>query len=250
MIPAWLSLLDSVLAAMFVAFGITGAHFELLPPLFGFQMFVLGTLLATLGLFVGLIGILRTRDPALRTGRRAAWTGVLVGLAIVLPTAALVAHSRGFPLLNDVTTDFADPPSFMHAGLLEENQHRNLGYDRARCEPIQKAAYGTIAPLATPDSPAVAFQHVKIAASEMPDWRVIYVDPQRLALEGVAASGLFRFRDDFVIEVRPGAGGGSLIEMRSKSRDGISDFGANAGRIRAFFAMLAKQAPAPAPDRP
>lgn len=246
MIPAWLSLLDAVLAVMFVAFGISAAHFDLMPSLFGFQMFVLGTLLAALGFFVGLIGIFRTRDPAFRTGRLAALIGVLVGLAIVLPTATMIVRSRGFPLLNDVTTDFADPPAFMHAGLLEENQHRSLIYDRARCEPIQKAAYGTIAPLATPDSPAVAFQRVKVAAAKMPDWRVIYVDPQRLALEGISASGLFRFRDDFVIEVRSGASGGSLIEMRSKSRDGISDFGANAARIHAFFAMLAKQPPPPA----
>ncbi|HTW88074.1 MAG TPA: DUF1499 domain-containing protein [Candidatus Binataceae bacterium] len=247
MIPAWLSLLDAVLAVMFVAFGIAGAHFELIPPLFGFQLFVLGMLLAALGFFVGLIGILRTRDPAFRTGRRAALIGVLIGLAIVLPTATILVRSRDFPLLNDVTTDFADPPAFMHAGLLEENQNRNLGYDRARCEPLQKAAYRTIAPLATPASPAVAFQRVKVVAARMPDWRVIYVDPQRLALEGIAASGLFRFREDFVIEVRPGADGGSLIEMRSKSRGEISDFGANAAQIHAFFAMLARQLPAPKP---
>ncbi len=249
MIPAWLSLLDAVLAAMLVAFGITAAHFELIPALFGFQMFILGALLALLALFFGLVGIWRTANPALRTGRYAAWAGILIGLAIVLPTVVLVARSRGFPLLDDVTTDFADPPSFMRAGLLEENQNRNLGYDRARCEPVQKAAYGTIAPLATPDSPAVTFEHVRIAAGEMPDWRVTYVDPQRLAVEGVAVSWLFRFKDDFVIEVRPGDGG-SRIEMRSRSRDGIGDLGAKAGRIRAFFAMLARRPLAAAPDRP
>jgi uncharacterized protein (DUF1499 family) len=60
---------------------------------------------------------------------------------------------------------------------------------------------------------------------------------------------LFHFKDDFVIEVRPSDGGGSRIEMRSKSRDGISDFGANARRIRAFFAMLARRPPPPAPPR-
>lgn len=248
MIPAWLSLLDAVLAVMLVAFGITAAHFELIPALFGFQMFILGALLAALGLLAGLLGIWRTSDPMLRAGRYAALAGVLIGLAIVLPTGALVARSRGFPLLNDVTTDFANPPAFMRAGQFEENQNRNLGYDRARCEPVQKAVYGNIAPLITPDPPKVAFEHVKIAADEMPDWHVTYVDPQRLALEGVAVSGLFRFKDDFVIEVRPGDGGGSLIEMRSKSRDDISDFGANASRIRAFFAMLARRPLLPAPN--
>jgi len=245
MIPAWLSLLDAAVAVMLVAFGLIGAHFELIPALFGFQMFILAALLALLGLLSGLLGMWRTKDPALRSGRIAAWIGVLVGLAIMAPTALIATRDSRFPLLNDVTTDFADPPAFMRAGLIEENRDRNLAYDRARCEAVQKAAYGTIAALAVSDPPPVAFEHVKLAASEMPDWRVASVDPRRLALEGVATSGLFHFKEDFVIEVRPGGHGGSLVEMRSKSRDGISDFGSNAARIRGFFAMLAGR-PVPA----
>ncbi len=238
MIPAWLSLLDAAIAAILVAFGILGAHFELIPALFGLQMFILGALLAVLGLLSGLIGIWRTADPTLRAGRIAAWIGVLVGLAIATPTAVVVVRNSRAPLLNDVTTDFADPPTFMRAGLLEGNRNRNLDYDRQRSEPMQKAAYGPIEPLEVSDPPPIAFNHVKIAASEMPDWRITYVDPQRLALEGVATSQVFHFKDDFVIEVRSGAHGGSLVEMRSKSRDEISDFGSNAARIRGFFAML------------
>ncbi len=249
MIPAWLSLLDAAIAVMLVAFGMIGAHFELIPALFGFQMFILGALLGALGFLAGLIGIWRTRDAALRTGHVAAWIGTLVGLAIAIPFAAIAIRSRGFPILDDITTNFADPPTFTRAALIDENHDRNLVYDRAHCEPLQKASYGAIAPLAVPDAPAIAFQHVRIAAGEMPDWRVTYVDPKRLALEGVATSGPFHFKQDFVIEVRPGDGGGSLIEMRSKSRDGISDFGVNAAHIRALFAMLSGPPvpPAPAP---
>lgn len=239
MIPAWLSLLDAAIAVMLVACGMLGARLELIPALFGFQMFILGALLGLLGLVSGLIGIWRTGDPALRSGRIAAWIGTIVGLAIALPVAAVVLMSRGFPILDDVTTNFADPPTFTRAGLIDENRDRSLTYDRAHCEPLQRAAYGTIAPLALPDAPPIAFQHVKIAAGEMPDWRVTFVDPRRLALEGVAVSGPFHFKQDFVIEVRPGTGGGSVVEMRSKSRDGISDFGVNAAHIRALFAMLA-----------
>ncbi len=164
MIPAWLSLLDAVLGLMLVGAGIGAAHFELIAALFGFQMYILGAMLAAFGLLMGLLGIWRTADPTLRTGRYAAWVGVLIGLAIVIPTGAMAVRSRHFPLLNDVTTDFANPPAFMRAGQLEANQDRSLIYDRVRSEPLQQAAYGSIEPLATPDSPAIAFQHVKIAA--------------------------------------------------------------------------------------
>jgi uncharacterized protein (DUF1499 family) len=51
--------------------------------------------------------------------------------------------------------------------------------------------------------------------------------------------------DDFVIQVRPAPDGtGSLIEMRSKSRDGIGDFGVNYKRIRMFFDAFGNGAPA------
>jgi uncharacterized protein (DUF1499 family) len=251
MIPAWLSLLDAVLGLMLVGAGIGAAHFGLITALFGFQMFLLGAMLAAFGLLMGLLGILRTADPTLRTGRYAAWVGVLIGLAIVIPTGVMAVRSRRFPRLDDVTTDFANPPAFMHAGQLEANQDRSLIYDRVHSEPLQQAAYGSIEPLAMPDyTPNIAFEHVKIAAGEMPDWRITWVDPHRLALEGVAVSRIFHFKEDFVIEVRPGAHGSSLIEMRSRSRDRINDLGANAHRIRAFFAMLAHRplAPAPSPD--
>jgi uncharacterized protein (DUF1499 family) len=45
------------------------------------------------------------------------------------------------------------------------------------------------------------------------------------------------FTDDFVIRVSPDSTG-SRIDMRSESRQGISDFGVNAKRIRAYMEAL------------
>ena len=42
-----------------------------------------------------------------------------------------------------------------------------------------------------------------------------------------------------MIQVRPGPdANSSLVEMRSRSRDGTGDFGANYKRIQGFFGML------------
>ena len=44
---------------------------------------------------------------------------------------------------------------------------------------------------------------------------------------------MFHFVDDISVRIRPAAGG-SRIDIRSKSRDGQGDIGANAARIRTF----------------
>jgi uncharacterized protein (DUF1499 family) len=80
---------------------------------------------------------------------------------------------------------------------------------------------------------------VNAAAHTTPGWLIVYSDPATRTLEGLQLSNLFRFCDDFVIEVRPGPdGNSSLVEMRSRSRDGTGDFGVNYDRIKKFFAML------------
>jgi len=46
-------------------------------------------------------------------------------------------------------------------------------------------------------------------------------------------TAIFQFVDDVVVRVRA-AGEKSEVDLRSKSRDGRGDLGANAARIRAF----------------
>ena len=57
-------------------------------------------------------------------------------------------------------------------------------------------------------------------------------------VEGFAVTKLFGFHDDFVIRVSEVDENSCIVDMRSKSRDGQGDFGANANRIRDFMAEL------------
>jgi len=57
-------------------------------------------------------------------------------------------------------------------------------------------------------------------------------------IEARATSKLFRFVDDVAIRIRS-KDGGSVVDIRSKSRVGQGDLGANANRIRAIAAELA-----------
>jgi uncharacterized protein (DUF1499 family) len=53
-------------------------------------------------------------------------------------------------------------------------------------------------------------------------------------IEAVARTPVMGFRDDIAIRVRPNSEGGARIDVRSASRYGRHDFGANAARIRSL----------------
>src|SRR5260370_32383188 len=143
----------------------------------------------------------------------------------------------GYAAVNDMTARTENRPEFVKAGDLPSNRGRDLKYDKAKYADRQKLAYSELAPLPMRGQPSEIYEKVKTAAEQMPGWTVTYDDPSTDSIERVATSGLFRFQDDFVIQVRD-AGGQNLVEMRSKSRDGIGDMGTNAARIRAYSKWL------------
>jgi uncharacterized protein (DUF1499 family) len=238
MIPAWLSMLDAILAAVLLGVGLLGAHLGLVLPMSGFSMFLLSFAMAVLALLFGLIGLLRTSAPERRPGRPKAVAGIVIGLVVAVPVGFTMWRwmSMPFPEINDITTDYANPPAFVQPpGLAADS----MKYDRAKFEPVQSKEYPKLDPLQLDGKPDDAFAKVKSAASTTPGWVLVYDDPATHTIEGVQFSNLFHFCDDFVIQVRPGPdANSSLVEMRSRSRDGTGDFGVNYNRIRGFFTML------------
>ena len=68
-------------------------------------------------------------------------------------------------------------------------------------------------------------------------WAIVAERADEGRIEATATTSWFGFKDDIVIRVAP-HNGGSRIDVRSKSRVGRSDVGANAARIRAYLAAL------------
>ena len=100
----------------------------------------------------------------------------------------------------------------------------------------------------TPQYPDVQPLHVKRPADEvfsaaaklagsMERWTVVKVDPQTRTLVAEARTRLWRFVDDVTITVEEEPGG-SVVNMRSRSRVGKSDLGTNAKRIKSFLRRL------------
>ena len=67
------------------------------------------------------------------------------------------------------------------------------------------------------------------------DWEIVNSDRRAGIVESTATTFWFGFKDDVVIRIRA-ANGTSLIDLRSVSRVGMSDLGANAARITRFLA--------------
>src|SRR5208282_2951846 len=203
------------------------------------QLFALGFLLSIIGSLVGLLAIFMTRRPQLRAGRNRARFATIVCAVIAVPLIAIVLGSSKYPPINDITTDFDNSPEFVYAQQLQHVPNRDMKYDKVKYAERQQAGYGSIGPIKERLSPADAFKRVTEVAQAIPTWKITYSDPATNTLEAVATSKLWHFNDDIVIQIRPTPDGASLIEMRSKSRDGIGDFGVNAKRIRHFFDRVA-----------
>jgi uncharacterized protein (DUF1499 family) len=103
--------------------------------------------------------------------------------------------------------------------------------------PQVKAAYPDLAPIRVSSDPASALSRAQDTALGL-GWEVVAVDQGAGTLLARETTRIFRFVDDVVVRVRPAEGGGAIVDVRSKSRDGRGDLGANAARIRAFAEKL------------
>jgi uncharacterized protein (DUF1499 family) len=215
-------------AIVFMVLGPLLGWLRAVPPLVAFVVFALGGLVALLVAVLGVVGRLRGRA----LGR-----GVVAGVAGAIAFVVAATRGGGTPLINDYTTDPAEPPAFTQAAAEPANTGRDLSYPAGFAD-IQRACCPDLTPVVLAVSPPEAFARIEAVATAMPDWRVTRRDPAAGEVEAVATSAIFGFQDDVVLRVRPDPGGGSRVDVRSKSRDGKGDRGANAARIRAVRQAL------------
>ena len=139
-------------------------------------------------------------------------------------------------MIHDITTDMLNPPAFV--ALLETRRKCPNGADYGGPDvaAAQRKAYPDIKTQDLSFPSDVAFQKALAAARKM-KWEIVDADPAGGRIEAVATTFLFRFKDDVVIRITP-AGAASRLDIRSASRVGKSDLGANARRIRRFFLLI------------
>ncbi len=106
--------------------------------------------------------------------------------------------------------------------------------------PIVREAYPDVRPLVLDESPERVYQRVEKLVEAQSGWQIKNRDAVKRTVEGEVSTRFFRFVDDFIIRVSD-QDGKTRVDMRSKSREGLVDAGANAKRIRTFLAELASE---------
>jgi uncharacterized protein (DUF1499 family) len=208
------------------------AWLRVVPGMVGFGLYALGGLVCLVVAVGALVGVVRGRGMPL---------GGVVALAAGGMLVVSAMRGAGLPRTNDFTTDLGDPPAFRHATTLAPNAGRSLEYPAAFAAE-QQACCADLRPARLAVAPAAAFARAQASAERMPSWVVTFSDPATGSIEAVATSAVFGFQDDVVIRVRAdAAGAGSIVDVRSKSRDGKGDLGVNADRIRAFVARVEQE---------
>jgi len=236
-------MIGGILAVALPLLGALGTHTGIWNFKLGLLVWVIGLLIGVISFVAGIVAVI----VVLRRNRTADRSRVFVGTALAAVVVGFLGvqflGAMGVPPIHDITTDVADPPSYDAVVKLrgEGPDINTLTYDAEKLPPLQKAAYPKVVPLDVSAAPAAAFDAV---AAVLPGLglEVVNADPNALRIEAVATTFWFGFKDDVVVRIRP-TDTGSRIDVRSVSRVGVGDSGANAKRIvRILDAIKAKTA--------
>jgi uncharacterized protein (DUF1499 family) len=210
--------------------GPLGTRLGVWPFPLGLALFALSALVALAGLVATLVGGAKTR------AWRPALAAALVALLVLALPAWQLSRAGGAPPIHDITTDADDPPSFVSLVPLRQGAPNPPAYDGAEVASQQREAYPDIGPMTVAAAPAEAFARSLDVARGL-GWEIVASVPDEGRIEAVDTTFWFGFKDDIVVRLRP-AGIGTRIDVRSKSRVGLGDAGANARRVRAFLAAM------------
>jgi uncharacterized protein (DUF1499 family) len=186
-----------------------------------------------------IISLIAVREVALM----AFLAAVMAGTAGYVPIK-MKAYFEANPIIHDITTDFDNPPPIiMGASFERKNPAEYVGDEKApggeaTIAEAQREAFPDIMPLLLDGSIEDNAKNVRSVIAEM--GMVILSDASSedsQLIEATYTSAWFGFIDDFVVRLQAD-GEKTRVDVRSKSRVGTSDLGANARRVQEFFKKL------------
>jgi len=240
-----LTVLLGLAPVLLIVAGAVGTKLGLWGWRFGF-----GTLMVQGGsgfAFLGLIAGLAAFYVAAFAGFRRLWplaaVSLLVPVLVIGGFASLKANAKRFPG-HDIATNWTPALTFsdrvmalrgpdsnpVHAdprSVLNNKQTENW-LDR-RAEVINAGICPSAKPVRLDGERQAAYTRVKTALADQ-GLTILAENPDAGAIDAVAESFWFGFKDDVAARIRP-EGGGWTVDLRSISRVGGSDLGANCARV-------------------
>lgn len=236
--------IGSILAA---GLGALGSGWGLWHFSTGFQMLMAAMGLAAFAVLFGWFIGWRQKRKGVSAPKMLRWLGMALGLGMIGWLGSFVWQARSVPAIHDISTDLADPPQFAQLTVRPDNFDQIPGEGdsemkgmspQQRWVLIHQQAYGDIrsARINQPVSEVMA-KAERLAKTR--GWDIAVIEPASGRMEATDTTRFFRFKDDVVLRVRATEDGtGSIVDMRSVSRVGVSDIGVNAKRVRSFLADL------------
>ena len=191
----------------------------------------LGAALATPVLGFAIVGFVLVLRRGLVAERLPLAIGGALALVVLMNMLLWAGRGGAAPPIHDISTDTVDPPQFVAIRGLRDADDNSLQYD-AEVAALTRAHYEAVQPIVSQLGPRQAFDRALAVASEL-GWEIKATDPEAGHIEATATTRAYGFKDDVVIRIRSQSPG-SRIDLRSASRVGQSDLGANATRILVF----------------
>lgn len=164
---------------------------------------------------------------------RLALTNIVLALVLLAIPLSFKSKVGSVPRIHDITTDLEDPPQFKWAGGVRKEGDHPVAYDSKENGDAQRGAYSDLRTLEVMTPPSDAFQKALNTVRKL-GWEIINQSESEGQIEATHTSFLYGFKDDVAIRIRA-IEGKTELDLRSQSRVGISDLGANAARIRSFL---------------
>lgn len=226
-------LIGAVVAAALLPIGALGTRVGIWTFGTGFLLLAAATVLAAIGLVTGIAGIIAAHRRNLRDDRQAVYLGTIVSLLILGLMGQQFYAASSVPPIHNISTDVADPPQFDAVVALRGENTNPLEYNADEIAAAQLEAYPWVETLESDLEPDAALDRA-VDVLEGMGLEIVNVDAQAGRVEATDTTRWFGFKDDVVVRVRP-APTGSVVDMRSVSRVGVSDLGKNAQRIGEFL---------------
>lgn len=252
-----------------------GGKFDLWEPLDSFRhirSYAEYAIYAALGIGgVALIVLVISRlmgGQAGLSGFLGAVLALAVGIAGTMAGNSVSSTAQAVPPIHDISTDLADPPQFSQAMVERRAQDGATNsvdllskqvpdadwtgqWGGRPVTEVQAEAYPDIESIGLSAAPQTVF-HAALDVGRNMGWRVTSSSQDAMMFEGTAETFWIGFKDDVVVRVRPYEGEdaaiATVLDIRSVSRVGVSDLGANAERIREFETRLRNSLGEPEPS--
>ncbi len=232
-----IKLLKPLAIVAILGFPLAVAGFRL--NLFGFgvsaKVIQVTLLLAVAVFFVGMVAsFVRRKD---RVTAKAALTAATLALIPILALGSQIITARSVPFIHNISTDVENPPAFDKVVALRAPEHNPLEYKAEDLADVQRQAYPNVKTVVVEMPLADAHAKAKSVVESL-GWELVNSDSQAGIIEATETTFIWGFKDDVVVRLVE-ADGTTKVDLRSVSRIGGSDLGANAKRIEKFLSRFA-----------